>query len=81
MDLAKVGSLYGSLTCETGDNCDIKTTEMGPSGGFYGKYGAPSLVDTAIKKLRLLLQTDDRRGRILRSEYDFDLQDEVAREL
>jgi hypothetical protein len=42
VDLAKVGSLYGFLTCETGNNCDIKTTEMGPSGGFYGKYGAPS---------------------------------------
>ena len=80
VDLAKVGSLYGSLTCETGNNCDIKTTEMGPSGGFYGKYGAPSLVDTAIKKLRLL-ETEDRRGRILRSDFDFDLQDEVAREL
>jgi hypothetical protein len=72
VDLTKVASLYGSLTCETGDGCDIKTTEMGPSGGFYGKYGAPSLVDTAIKKLRQL-ESDDTRGRILRSEYDFDL--------
>jgi hypothetical protein len=35
VDLSKVGSMYGSLKFETGDSCDIKTTEMGPSGGFY----------------------------------------------
>jgi hypothetical protein len=32
------------MACEKNSDCDIKTTEMSPDGGFYGKYGAPSLV-------------------------------------
>jgi hypothetical protein len=59
IDLAKVGDLYGGLTCEKGDNCDVKSTEMSASGGFYGKYGAPSLVDSTVKKLRMLHSSDD----------------------
>jgi hypothetical protein len=59
LDLSKVGDLYGGLTCNTGDNCDVKTTEMSSNGGFYGKYGAPSLVNNTVKKLRMLHSSDE----------------------
>jgi hypothetical protein len=37
----------------------VKTTEMSSNGGFYGKYGAPSLVNSTVKKLRMLHSSDE----------------------
>lgn len=48
-----MGDVYGGFTCNSGDDCNIKTTEMSPNGGFYGKYGAPSLVENTVAKLRM----------------------------
>ncbi len=41
---------------------------MSTSGGFYGKYGPPALVDSAVKKLRMLEST----RRLLSSADDFE---------
>jgi hypothetical protein len=55
IDLSKIGDVYGTLTCDDSTaNCDIKSAEMGGSGGFYGKYGAPAIVETAVNRLRML---------------------------
>lgn len=55
IDLSNIGDVYGSITCNDGSaNCDIKTTEMSGTGGFYGRYGAPALVETAARRLRML---------------------------
>ena len=83
--------MYGGVTCNAGDTCTLKTTEMGSNGGFYGKYGAPTLVENAAKKLLLrnrLLSSEG--GRILRTldedyqeyyESDSDIEENVVREL
>ena len=76
--MSKYASVYGTMKCENGDACDVKTTEMSSTGGFYGKYGAPSLIESAVdKKLRLL---QDHHHRILLESDDY-LQEYVSREL
>ena len=52
-DLSQVGDVFGGFSCASGSNCQIKTTQMSSSGGFYGKYGAPSSVQNAALKRRL----------------------------
>ena len=52
---------------------------MGPDGGFYGTYGAPSIVTTAVNKLRILESEEGRR--LLRADNEYDLFDEVSRDL
>ena len=59
LDLSKVGDLYGTVICATGDNCEVRTTEMSARGGFYGKYGAPSLINSTVQKLRMLHSSDE----------------------
>ena len=52
LELSSLGDVYGSTSCSTA-NCSIKSTEMGSDSGFYGTYGASSLIEAAASK-RLL---------------------------
>ena len=68
VDLTSVAKVYGGITCDPANNCDVKTTEMGPSGGFYGKYGPPSLLSSTTKNLRILSDANE-----LRADFEDDL--------
>jgi hypothetical protein len=49
---------------------------MSPSGGFYGKYGAPSIVENTAKKLRMLQELDPKsHARLLASESRYYFED------
>lgn len=69
IDLSKIGDVYGGINCDDSSaQCDIKSTEMSNSGGFYGRYGAPALVETAAKRLRMLEEETGISHRVLFSQ-------------
>lgn len=71
--MSKLGDVYGSISCEELEaNCDVKSTEMGESGGFYGKYGPPAIVDSAVNRLRMLEKDSGISHRFLLTNDDVD---------
>jgi hypothetical protein len=82
VDLTKLGDVFGTMTCDDSSAaCDIKSTEMGGSGGFYGRYGAPALVEAASKRLRMLEEEKGINARSLLASDDFELSSDHRRVL